>query len=413
MNQIVRSWYIPSISLIFITSLSFFPRFFHIQEYCFFFLLLLTIGLSIYEGKKIWICTPVDFPLLLFLGWILFTVPFAIDPAYSLAEWRKLVAQVLVFFWALLVLDRSNIPNLPIFVFLIAIISSLSISIYGIWYYMSETGQILPESSDTGLVFVPFWLPSNTWWASYVVLTLPLTFYGYFSANQTWKKRLFLLALLSLALGLIYSGARACWFAVLIQFILLFYWKTRATRNILSLSSIFTIIFLMVALISLDISNIITRLQERLGFWNLGIEIASISPLTGIGFGNESIKFYTERMGVAFDGGHLHNTFLTFVVGSGLPSIVFFTWWLGTLIKMSVLVPHNKDIATKEFLTVGRTIALVVIGFMLRNLFEHHLVGSLSYLLWILIAIGVSSFHKNRTNELVENVPSVPRINSS
>src|SRR5688572_23833952 len=86
-----------------ITFLSFFPSLFHYQEYAFF--ILLTLGLAFAWMEKInpYVRTHLDLPLFGFVGWVLLTVPFAVDPAYSFSEWRKLVAHIFVFYWAMFV----------------------------------------------------------------------------------------------------------------------------------------------------------------------------------------------------------------------------------------------------------------------------------------------------------------------
>lgn len=100
-------WKLQQVGLILLTLLSFHPGLFHIQENLFFTLLAVALGASWVEGRPVWIRTPIDLPLLLFVSWVLLTVPFATDPAYSFSEWRKLSAQVLVFYWAVLVLQRE------------------------------------------------------------------------------------------------------------------------------------------------------------------------------------------------------------------------------------------------------------------------------------------------------------------
>ena len=90
-------WKLQAYGLVGITFSCFFPRLIHFQEYAFFFLLAVALCLAWVERINPWIRTPIDLPLLGFVGWVLCTVPFATDPAYSFSEWRKLVAQVLVF----------------------------------------------------------------------------------------------------------------------------------------------------------------------------------------------------------------------------------------------------------------------------------------------------------------------------
>ena len=58
---------------------------------------MLAVGVSWIEGQPILIRTPIDWPILLLTVWVLFTIPFAVDQAHSLTEWRKLAARILVF----------------------------------------------------------------------------------------------------------------------------------------------------------------------------------------------------------------------------------------------------------------------------------------------------------------------------
>ena len=90
--------------LFLLTIVSFFPVFFHIEEILFFSFLGLALFAKWFEGKDLRIRTPIDLPLLLLLGWIFLTIPFSLNPEYSFMEWRKLVAQCLVFYWAVSVM---------------------------------------------------------------------------------------------------------------------------------------------------------------------------------------------------------------------------------------------------------------------------------------------------------------------
>jgi hypothetical protein len=72
-----------------------------------FLLFAVALYLAWIERINPWIRTPIDFPLLGSVGCVLCAVPFAADPAYSFSEWRKLVAHVLVLYWAMFVL-RSH-----------------------------------------------------------------------------------------------------------------------------------------------------------------------------------------------------------------------------------------------------------------------------------------------------------------
>jgi glucan phosphoethanolaminetransferase (alkaline phosphatase superfamily) len=100
-----------------LTRPSFFPQVFRLQEHLFFILFAVALILAWFEKSRMWIRTPFDMPLLCFVGWVLCTVPFAADPNYSFSEWRKVVAHILVFYWAMYLLRGlgacpSNAPLL-------------------------------------------------------------------------------------------------------------------------------------------------------------------------------------------------------------------------------------------------------------------------------------------------------------
>ena len=73
---------------------SFVPVLFRYQEHTVIILIAFCLGMCALEKKSPWIRNPLDLPLWLFMIWVLCTVPFATDSAYSFAEWKKFVAQI-------------------------------------------------------------------------------------------------------------------------------------------------------------------------------------------------------------------------------------------------------------------------------------------------------------------------------
>jgi len=123
-----RLWRLEYFGLVGITVSSFFPALNHFQEYAFFFLLTVALSISWLEKINPIVRTPIDVPVVAFLAWVLCTIPFAIDPAYSFSEWRKVVAHVLVFYWAMLVLRRNGSVELPGQIILATVFGTLVLS---------------------------------------------------------------------------------------------------------------------------------------------------------------------------------------------------------------------------------------------------------------------------------------------
>ena len=70
-------WTIQGYGLILLTALSFFPSFIHAKNHLFFLLLGIALFTAWKQGKTPWVRSPLDLPLVLYVSWVLFTVPFA------------------------------------------------------------------------------------------------------------------------------------------------------------------------------------------------------------------------------------------------------------------------------------------------------------------------------------------------
>ncbi|MDP9132646.1 MAG: hypothetical protein M3M98_05870, partial [Nitrospirota bacterium] len=76
-------WSLQTYVLIVVAFTSFFPLLFRFQEHAVIILSVLCVVMCSLQKVNPWIKTPVDLPLWLFITWVLCTVPFATDPAYS------------------------------------------------------------------------------------------------------------------------------------------------------------------------------------------------------------------------------------------------------------------------------------------------------------------------------------------
>ena len=80
----------------------------HVIEYCFVGLLVFWIGVKIRNRDFHFVKTSLDLPIVLFVSWILVTIPFAVDPSYSFAEWRKTLLQILMFYFVVNVVKKEK-----------------------------------------------------------------------------------------------------------------------------------------------------------------------------------------------------------------------------------------------------------------------------------------------------------------
>jgi putative inorganic carbon (HCO3(-)) transporter len=358
------------------------------------------------EGKDLRIQTPIDCPLLLLLAWILLTIPFSLNPEYSFVEWRKLLTQCLVFYWAVYVIreisQRQPGENfwLPFWrleviggnphtqnVFLGVLIGTLLLSALALIDFIDRGGNW----QDRGIRAIALGSDYN-WLSTYLVLSIPIVFYCAMTFRLLWQKIFSYSTLLLALLAHAASYSRAGWLASVAQ---LFSWGLVTRRRFLLLSFLLGIILVSVALIgiaqrgyqadTLDAWTVKTRVQV----WKLGVDQMIRHPLVGIGYGNNNFQPVLVDSPMGDSPMHLHNTLLMMGVGSGIPGFVLFLWVFIRLGREFFPRTNQKNLTDSE--TLKLCLGIVLVGFFCRNLFDYMFAGSLAYLFWILMACGLES----------------------
>ena len=107
---------------------------------------------------------------------------------------------------------------------------------------------------------------------------------------------------------------------------------------------------------------------DRLGCWNLGLQEIFANPLVGLGFGNNTFRnIYPGDPPGDCKGPHLHNTFLMFAMGSGIPAVIFLFWIFVKGAK--ALLSGVKISLTCSADAFRIAIALMVVGFWVCGFF--------------------------------------------
>lgn len=446
-----RVWTIQVYGLIVIIFLSFFPTFFRFEEHLFFGLFAVALALCWVERKSPWVRSPIDLPLLLFVGWVLFTVPFAIDPAYSFSEWRKLAAQVLLFYWVLLVLQHSTL--LPM--------KAHSPGLKKGWgersggdtpaqrvdnpehmsrrpnssehHEMAQRQQVVAEQSGFRNVrqalrltvieavllavvlgssvlsawsLVDFFERGGTWgdrivranapgsdynWlGTYAIMALPVATAAGLVLQEYWQRLLSWLACGLIMLALVFSYSRAAWLGAVAQVIVL---ALLFRRKSLIVSVLVGIVVLVAGLLLASRAGFQQDTvdpwtwKSRMEVWSLGAHEIAKHPLTGLGYGYRTF----EPLIADYPGGPstvgLHSTVLMVALGSGIPAVLLMLWILGQAFSQMVKYAVRAGIRGEGIIPFA--VALMVIGFTVRNVFDYMFAGSLAYLFWILAAVAL------------------------
>jgi putative inorganic carbon (HCO3(-)) transporter len=403
-------WRIQAGGLFCLTVMSFFPVLFHVEEILFFTLLGLALSVGWIEGKDLRIRTPIDRPLLLLLAWIFLTIPFSLNPEYSFAEWRKLVAQCLVFYWAVYVirensqrqvlrrtgfslewLESIDGRNPTKLVFLAVLIGTVLLSGFALTDFISRGGDWQDR-------IIRARAPGSdyNWLSTYLVLSIPIVVYWGMTSRLLWQKIFSYSTLVLALLAHAASYTRAGWLASMAQ---LFSWGLVTRRRVLLMSVMLGIILLAGILIGLGQSGYQAdtlhtwTLETRMQVWKLGVDQMISHPLVGIGYGNNNFQPVLVDSPMGDSPMHLHNTLLMMGVGSGMPALVFFSWIFVRLGAEYFPKKNQKNWTDTE--TIKLCLGIVLVGFFCRNLFDYMFAGSLAYLFWILMACGLGASLQN------------------
>jgi heptosyltransferase-3/putative inorganic carbon (HCO3(-)) transporter len=387
-------WRVQAYGLVGITFLTFFPKSFHVQEDLF-FLLLAGMGYLAWKEKFTpWVRTPIDMPLLGFAGWVLCTVPFAFDPAYSFSEWRKLAAQVLLFYWARLVLHRyRRLEHLHLIVYAFAI-GSLILSGYAVADFLLRGGTWKDRFVRAGAPFSDY-----NWLTTYLVLTIPILIGWLVIIRAQGTRLLGTAALIAAGVAQVAAYTRAGWVAHVVQ-ALSFALMTGRRR---------LIVWILVGALVMGYGVLVVSkagyqqdtldpwtLSARVKTWQLGLYEVFEHPVSGVGYGYETFAriHAAEIEGDRAKGAEekilqgLHNTFAMVVTGSGIPALFFLLWiFVRTVQQLAREVPLVRS-SQEGMQLLAPAVAIAVIGFGVRNFFDYMFAGSVVSLFWILVAVG-------------------------
>ena len=388
-------WEFQSYVMIALACTSFVPILFRYQEHAVIILIVLSLGMCVVEKMSPWIRNPLDLPLWLFMIWVLCTVPFATDPAYSLSEWKKFVAQAGVFYWSLLVLDRSRRESLPRQILWGVALGGTVLALYALLEFVDRGG-----SWKERVIRANAFGSDYNWLSTYMVMTIPVIGSLVVLSRAAWIRAGQLLALVLTTSAQLFSYTRGGWLGHAAQAVALglIVGGRRMALAVLAAMAIVGTGFLIASQAGFQ-KEIVgsSTVDTRLTVWNIGVRQVMANPLVGIGYGNDSfVKKFPEYsvQAQARIPEHervisaMHNSFLMVALGSGIPAVLCFAGIFVALLRRLISLPPVLG-KVDPCIVMATGIGLSVIGFGVRNLFDYMFMGSLAHMFWILAAVGV------------------------
>lgn len=370
------------------------------------FLVLLTLLAiwSIYHRRSFVRSTTLDVPMLAFVGWVAWTIPFSQFPAYSLKEFGKLLQSVLIFYAVLYFLgDEANRKKL---VYLMVGTTGL-VSLYGL-------AQFDPSNQQAMTSF----LSSEVWLTTYLVLFVPLCFGAGIGQERRWVRRLGTVIGVSAVVCLVLTRSRAGSVALLVELALMAWLFRRHRGVVLGMISALVLVsglwLLSVAATAkpgavgevIPMNKNIGSIVHRFDIWNFTLQEVQEHPIVGIGYGKDNYLLVYGDQPEEVEPGHLqvkkagvHNILLYYALHVGIPGAILFVWFATRAIKTLWFgINGNSDHYARGVCTA---VLVGITGALVRCQFDFMLVGTLAVLFWTLLAIGVAHLPNDRQRGFV------------
>jgi len=348
--------------------------------------------------------TPLDRPLLLFLGALLLSTFFSPDVFTSLSGYRKLWLLGAFLVTYRLVEKPQEVEQL---VFLVVVVAAL-VAAYGIVQHFTGLDlarQLLGKEPDLD----PFWFgrqegfrtkglhPSGITYAHN--LLFPLTFIGTLlsAPNLQWRRWFTLLAGWGLMVfALLFSLTRGVWIAYMAVLLLLGLIRRGKTLLGVAIGGVLLGFFLFGAGSGVrERAASVFDLEQNLGrsrIWQANLDMIKERPLLGWGYGNYK-KFrdpYYQRYPEADTTAHAHNNFLQIWVDGGLLGVGAFVYLFWVILRKGWQAYRLLPAEAEPLRSIALGSVLSVVGFLLSGLTQYNFGDAeVAILLWATVGVVI------------------------
>lgn len=326
---------------------------------------------------------------------------------------NELFFVVALFLLAVNLFLSKNIKKAVERIFWTVTISSFLVSLYAICQYFGLDFLTWQEAAlETKRAMSSLGQPNFL--GSFLLLTIPLSFYLARYSKNIYGKIFLALVLLSQLLALLFSGSRGAWLGLMAVLVVVFlvYKKSRKITLIIGFS------FIVMALILFFTNNVFS--QRFKGAFNLSEGSSSVRTFlynnswqasldNPLGFGWENqrealIPYYEissaekNKVNVIFD--RAHNVFLDIILSLGFLGLIIYLYLYYFIFKIIrrnfILGEKDKDL----FLILG----LSILAFLVSICFNFATVVTIIYLYFIIAIIFALDFRKKNDDLFQEEI---------
>lgn len=343
--------------------------------------------------------TPYDMLLLSFVMWVGLTIPFSVDPSYSVKEYGKLL-QHMVVFYAVIYFFKGLFYRQVLFG-LVGIMAFL-VAGYGLTQFNLENPQTVVS-----------FLSAEVWLTTFLVMIIPFGLAMALGEGPTEIRAGGALLVGMMTVCLISTQSRAGLIALVGEFWVMVWFIRSVPAKIASVLATVCVAAVVIVVFNTsttstaglanDVSSVlpiktgVNSIVHRLDiFWFALSEIAK-HWLVGIGYGSQSyFLLYGQDHEVVMPGHYpvtpagTHNIFLYLGLHVGLPGMVIFAWFFVRVVRRTSREYRLAYDWLSKAVLAGSVVS--VVGLILRLQFDQMLVGFLAVLFWVLLAMAVLSY---------------------
>jgi putative inorganic carbon (HCO3(-)) transporter len=352
-------------------------------------------------------------PILALLIFGAISLFFSVDPAtsyYGLGDRQQGYRSLLFYAWWFFLLfynlaTTDNLEKKLGRIFWAIMGSSFLVSLYGILQilgidFIAWTEPPFVTHRVTSTLGQPNYL------GSYLLLIIPLSFYGLMKYRHFWPRFILIILLLMQLVTLMITGSRSAWLGLLGGLVLLVFWNLVRIWSGLSapkkrgLILISILAAVMVALFLSQNNYIAGRFKgitdfkqgsvsARINFWSGAIKSFRQKPLLGYGLENQGMEFikyyqvdWAKTGFVNASTNRAHNLILDILLTTGIIGLIFYVW-----IYTSFFWWTNQNRSDKQQRAWSEALIVAVLAYLISLLFGFSVVVTEVYF-WSYLAIG-------------------------
>jgi len=344
---------------------------------------------------------PLTIPLLIFTGWTIFGLFFALDQANTLHDIYAHLLKYLLFYF-LLTNCFSSFRRFEV-LWLLLIFSTLVFAVYLMIYFYIIIGN--PLAVKLGYQ-MPWEIPPNFIGVLTIfALLLSINIYNF----KNMKAYQWLLAIPAgmLAITTLATKTRGAIASLFVALIFLFLHN----KKILLLFCVSLLLLIAVMPLKERFSpvDIVTKFQtdDRIQIWYTFWEMIKDHPVTGIGFGMETyhdeklLDVYNQRVPPAYRQAvplkSPHNFFVDLTVRTGFFGLTIFSLIIWRFFKMAAEIIKRGRNSFARLWAVGLTAAMT--AWIIQGLFESIVSGPAAKIFFIILAMMTILWHLREHEE--------------